>query len=66
MFEGLFSCQRHEKSAEGLRGTANLSVGPGQSLCGEPGGKAPRNLTYLSFESLLLELKISHILLMIA
>ena len=53
MAEGLFSYQSREKSAEGLRGTASFPAGSGQSLCGEAGGKAPQNLTYLSFDNLL-------------
>ena len=53
MVEGLFSCQSCEKSAEGLRGTASFPAGPGQILCGEAVGKAPKNLAYLSFDNLL-------------
>ena len=53
MVEGLFPCQSREKSAEGLRGTSSFPAGPGQTLCGESGGKAPQNLIYLRFDNLL-------------
>ena len=57
--------RRREKSAGRLRGVASLPVGPGQSYGGVPGGEAPGRSAYLSFENLLLKLKISHLLLII-
>ena len=55
-----------KKSAEGLQSTVSPPVGSGQSPGGGPRGEATGSSVYLGFENLLLQLKINHLLLIIA